>query len=157
MLCFGYIYELQMIPKNIVRILGKNLSDSIMLNAPSGSVWSIDIERCKGKVWLQNGWPEFAEFYLICVGYLLVFEYKGDSSFRVLIFDSSSSEIDYPLGSCSEKFNFVGSNPVKKRVIDIDDSPLTSSDDVVRPCKKTKGSSSCVGAKSQQEGIFPPI
>lgn len=164
-----------MIPRKFARIFGENLNDSIFLNASSGSVWPIDLERHEGKVWMQNGWPEFAKFYSICVGYLLLFEYQGDSKFQVLIFDPSSSEIEYPVAN-TDKLNFVKLSPVKKRVIDIDDSTSSddssspddssssddspssddssSSDDVVRPCKKMKTNSPCIEAKLQQEGII---
>ncbi|XP_074335563.1 B3 domain-containing transcription factor VRN1-like [Apium graveolens] len=147
-----------MIPRNFARIFGENLKDSILLHAPNGSVWSIDLERHEGGVWLQNGWPEFAKFYSICVGYLLVLEYQGDSRFQLLIFDPSSSEIDYPLAS-SDKLNSVKLNQM---VIDIEDSTSfddstscddnsSSSGDAVRPCKKMKTNSPHVEAKLQQE------
>lgn len=55
-------------PEEFSRIFGKNLKDSVSLNTPSGSQWSVDIERQKGKVWLQNGWPDSIRF-----AYLLVF------------------------------------------------------------------------------------
>lgn len=148
-----------MIPRKFARIFGENLNDSIFLNASGGSVWPIDLERHEGKVWMQNGWPEFAKFYSICVGYLLLFEYQGDSKFQVLIFDPSSSEIEYPLAN-TDKLNFVKLTHVKKRVIDIDDSSSpddsttsddsSSSDDVARPCKKMKTNSFCIEAKLQQ-------
>nr|XP_017256890.1 PREDICTED: B3 domain-containing transcription factor VRN1-like [Daucus carota subsp. sativus] len=121
-------------PKEFLRIFGQNLKDSIMLNV-SGLEWSIDLKRHRGKVWLLTGWPKFADFYSISFGYLLVFEYKGDSKFQVLIFDPSASEIDYSLAR-KDKPGSVKSAQVKVRQIDIDDS--SSSDDLIRPCKKTK-------------------
>ncbi|KAK1373711.1 B3 DNA-binding domain protein [Heracleum sosnowskyi] len=85
-----------MIPRKFVKIFGKNMDNRIHLSAPSGSVWSVDLEKQKDEVWMQNGWPEFAKFYSISFGYLLVFEYKGDAKFEVLIFDPIAVEIDYP-------------------------------------------------------------
>ncbi|KAK1369129.1 hypothetical protein POM88_035221 [Heracleum sosnowskyi] len=115
-----------MIPRKFARIFNDNLIDSIFLNAPSGSVWSIHLERYEG---------------------------KGDSKFQVLIFDPSSSEIDYP--TSTDKFSFIKITNVKKRVIDIVDSTSsddsTSFDDVVRPCKKMKTNTPCVEAKLQPE------
>ncbi|KAK1369035.1 hypothetical protein POM88_035127 [Heracleum sosnowskyi] len=122
-------------PKKFIRISGKYLKDSVSLNAPSGLEWSVEVKRQKGKVWLQNGWPDFANFYAIRFGYLLVFEYKGDSKFQVLIFDPSSVEIDYPLAG-SDRSDFGISTQAKKRVLEVDDS--RSSDNVVRACKKTR-------------------
>ncbi|WOH05135.1 hypothetical protein DCAR_0624548 [Daucus carota subsp. sativus] len=79
-------------PKEFLRIFGQNLKDSIMLNV-SGLEWSIDLKRHRGKVWLLTGWPKFADFYSISFGYLLVFEYKGDSKFQVLIFDPKNERL----------------------------------------------------------------
>ncbi|XP_074335332.1 B3 domain-containing transcription factor VRN1-like isoform X2 [Apium graveolens] len=134
-------------PKKFVTIFGKNLKDSVSLTTPSGSQWLVELKRHKGEVWLQNGWPEFAKFYSICFGYLLVFKYNGDSNFRVSIFEPSALEIDYPV-------NFVKSTPEKKRVLEIDDfSSSESSDNVLRPCKKTrtKAPSSKASSKPRQE------
>ncbi|KAK1355853.1 hypothetical protein POM88_049109 [Heracleum sosnowskyi] len=122
-------------PEKFISISGNDLKDSVSLNAPSGLQWSVEVKRDKGKVWLQNGWPEFANFYAIGFGYLLVFEYEGDSKFQVLVFDTSSLEIDYSRAG-SDRPDFVISTPVKKGVLEIDDS--SSSDNVVKPCKKTR-------------------
>ncbi|KAK1401338.1 hypothetical protein POM88_000943 [Heracleum sosnowskyi] len=121
------------------RIFGKNLKDSVSLSTPGGPLqWSVDLKRRKGKVWLQNGWPEFAKFYSIRFGYLLVFEYKGDSNFQVLIFEPSAVEIDYPVAGDATPTS-VKSTQEKKRVLKIDDSSSSeSSDKIVSPCKKTR-------------------
>lgn len=151
-ICDIWIYILQLFPKEFLRIFGQNLKDSIMLNVPSGLEWSIDLKRHRGKVWLLTGWPKFADFYSISFGYLLVFEYKGDSKFQVLIFDPSASEIDYSLAR-KDKPGSVKSAQVKVRQIDIDDS--SSSDDLIRPCKKTKAepSSEASPKLGQEKGI----
>nr|XP_017221619.1 PREDICTED: B3 domain-containing transcription factor VRN1-like isoform X1 [Daucus carota subsp. sativus] len=138
------------LPREFLRIFSKNLKDSIMLNVPGGLEWPVDLERQKAKVWLQNGWPKFADCYSISFGYLLVFEYMGDSKFQVFIFDPSSLEIDYPLAS-NDKPDAVKSAQVKRRLIDIDESETSdnssssddssSSDYAVRYCKKKKAKS----------------
>ena len=51
--------------------------------------------RTDDEVWLLSGWQEFAEYYSIGYGHCLVFRYDGDSTFRVLIFDKTASEIEY--------------------------------------------------------------
>lgn len=136
-------------PEKFSRIFGKKLKDSVSLNTPSGSQWSVDLKRHKGKVWLQNGWPEFAKFYSIRFAYLLVFEYKGDSNFQVLIFEPSALEIDYPVAG-SDRLNFVKSSQAKKRFLEIDDSSSSESpDDVVRPCKKTRTNAPSTEASSK--------
>ncbi|KAK1369128.1 hypothetical protein POM88_035220 [Heracleum sosnowskyi] len=129
-----------MIPTKFVKIFRKNLDNRIHLSAPRGSVWSVDLEKQKDEVWLQNGWPEFAKFYSISFGYLLVFEYKGDAKFEVLIFDPSAVEIDYPL-TCSASLDFVKSIQVKKKEIDLNDATHS---EAIRPRKKTRSSSALV-------------
>ncbi|KAK1369139.1 hypothetical protein POM88_035231 [Heracleum sosnowskyi] len=127
-------------PEKFSRIFGKTLKDSVSLSTPGGPLqWSVDLKRRKGKVWLQNGWPEFAKFYSIRFGYLLVFEYKGDSNFQVLIFEPSAMEMDYPVAGDARP-NSVKSTQEKKRVLEIDDSSSSesSSDKIVSPCKKTR-------------------
>lgn len=44
----------------------------------------------------MDGWQEFANHYSIKRGHVLVFKYKGNSKFRVVICDYSTCEIDYP-------------------------------------------------------------
>ena len=43
-----------------------------------------------------NGWQNFVEYHSICYGYFLVFRYEENSSFHVLIFDKTATEIQYP-------------------------------------------------------------
>lgn len=142
-----------MVPRKFSRRHGKNLHAHVFLKAPNGSAWLVNLERCKGDVWLQNGWPEFARFYSIQLGYLLVFEHRGHVDFQVRIFDPSSTEIDYPLDR-SANLNFVKSTELKRRVTDVNNS--TSSCDVVKPHKKRRVSSPCLKSchnkpKLQQE------
>jgi len=50
------------------------------------------------KIWLQNGWKEFAEHYSLTLESLLIFEYKNNCHFLVLILDKTAMEIDYSFG-----------------------------------------------------------
>ncbi|KNA12123.1 hypothetical protein SOVF_128690 [Spinacia oleracea] len=81
-----------------MRTHGSNLSNVIYLNIPSGKVWEFDLVRENGKTFLQKGWPEFVKFYSLNDGHCLLFKYEGESRFDVVIFDTSTSEIEYPLG-----------------------------------------------------------
>ncbi|WOG84889.1 hypothetical protein DCAR_0104074 [Daucus carota subsp. sativus] len=135
-----HIY-VQMIPRKFERLFEKNLDNRIQLSVPSGSVWSIDLEKQQDKVWLQNGWPEFAKFYSIGFGYLLVFEYQEDSKFKVLIFDPSASEIDYP-ANCSTTLEFVKSTKVEKKREN--EFNISDDSDEISPRKRTRASYSCI-------------
>lgn len=75
---------------------GNDLSDTISLILPPNKVWKFDLVRQNNKAFLQNDWPNFVEFYSLSHGHLLVFKYRGNSCFNVVIFDMSASEIDYP-------------------------------------------------------------
>ncbi|XP_030940253.1 B3 domain-containing transcription factor VRN1-like [Quercus lobata] len=67
------------------------------LTIPNGRKWKVKLTQHAGGVWFQNGWSEFASSYGVAVGHLLVFKYKGNSHFDVLIFDATATEIDYTL------------------------------------------------------------
>ncbi|GAV89077.1 B3 domain-containing protein, partial [Cephalotus follicularis] len=83
------------IPRSFVKKHGKDLPNSVLLKVPSGAEWKVELKRCDGEVWLQNGWKEFAKYYFVGFGHLLVFRYEQNSYFSVVIFDPSCSEIRY--------------------------------------------------------------
>ncbi|KAK3432744.1 hypothetical protein EUGRSUZ_D00267 [Eucalyptus grandis] len=93
------------IPRRFLKKYGNHLSSLAFLKVSLGSNWPIELKKCNnGTVWLQKGWREFMEYYSIGHGHLIVFKYEGDSTFRAIIFDKSTSEIDYSSSS-------GGSNP----------------------------------------------
>lgn len=47
------------------------------------------------QLWLQKGWQEFAEYYHINVGHMLLFNHHRKFTFHVRIFNRSSCEINY--------------------------------------------------------------
>ncbi|KAL8117557.1 hypothetical protein AgCh_015439 [Apium graveolens] len=154
-----------MIPKKFVRKYGEELRGRVTLKASGGAPWPVEVERKKGEVWLHNGWPEFATLYSLCFGYLLVFEYVERSYFRVIVFDPSATEIEYPLINCNRNPDDENSVPgVKKRLADDDSIPTvkkvvtdeisdpevkkrvaenvkSSRCELTRACKKTRASS----------------
>ncbi|XP_056175037.1 B3 domain-containing protein Os11g0197600-like [Syzygium oleosum] len=87
----------QGIPKKFVRKYGSDLPDLVFLQVASGDAWEVELVRGYGGVWLRRGWPDFAKHYAIEQGHFLVFRYEGGSAFRVVIFDKSASEIEYPI------------------------------------------------------------
>ncbi|XP_010479381.1 PREDICTED: B3 domain-containing protein At1g49475-like [Camelina sativa] len=84
------------IPERFVR-LGPKLTDNVTLETPVGFKRSIRIKRIGNEVWFEKGWSEFAEAHSLSEGHFLFFHYKGKSSFSVVIFDVTASEIEYPL------------------------------------------------------------
>ncbi|KAL1190790.1 B3 domain-containing protein [Cardamine amara subsp. amara] len=88
--------KMMKIPARFVR-LGPKLSDIVTIETPVGFKCSIRIKRVGNEVWFENGWSEFAKAHSLSEGHLLFFHYKGNSSFGVIIFNISASEIIYPL------------------------------------------------------------
>ncbi|CAN1847081.1 B3 domain-containing protein At3g18960 [Linum perenne] len=84
------------IPKWFVEEYGAQLSNSILLKLPNGVKWKLKLFRRGGKIWFNEGWLDFANFYSISYGSFLILEYLGDSSFLVKIFSCNASEIRYP-------------------------------------------------------------
>ncbi|KAJ6427819.1 hypothetical protein OIU84_023259 [Salix udensis] len=91
-----------MLPQKFVTRYGMDLTNLGHLKV-HGEAWEIELTKCDGKVWLQKGWKEFAEHYSVACGHFLVFEYEGNCDFRVLIFDNSATEMDYPLKNNREE------------------------------------------------------
>ncbi|KAG6655735.1 B3 domain-containing transcription factor VRN1-like [Carya illinoinensis] len=84
------------LPEKFVRKFGDELSTVAVLTVPNGCVWRVGLEIVHKKIWFREGWQDFVEYLSIQQGYLLVFKYKGNSSFHVLIFDMTATEIHYP-------------------------------------------------------------
>ncbi|KAI3974602.1 hypothetical protein MKX01_029592 [Papaver californicum] len=83
------------LPKEFSRKFGNELSDHAVIKVPNG-IWHVGMTKAEGLVLFENGWPEFMEFYSICVGHLMVFRYDGNSMFQVHIFGMNATEIKYP-------------------------------------------------------------
>ncbi|XP_017644895.2 B3 domain-containing transcription factor VRN1-like [Gossypium arboreum] len=84
------------IPRKFVKNHGNSMSSPAMLSVPSGEVWKVELTKCNGKIWFENGWLEFSNHYSLEFGHLLVFRYDGNSNFHVVIFDRTATEILYP-------------------------------------------------------------
>ncbi|OWM66305.1 hypothetical protein CDL15_Pgr013522 [Punica granatum] len=99
------------IPQKFVRKYGAELSksDVVLLHVPSGDAWEVKLRAGDGAIWLENGWPDFMNFYSIKHGDFLVFCYKSRSSneFDVLLFDKSATEIEYPIKNYTTDENNV--------------------------------------------------
>ncbi|CAK9157297.1 unnamed protein product [Ilex paraguariensis] len=144
------------IPTEFMRRYGNSVPNHVFLKVPTGEVWQAELRKSNGVAWLENGWKEFREFYTIEYGHFLVFRYDGNSHFHVLIFDRSTSEIEYPFSANhSARTDFTGKFHAKTECVEVDDSveileefpasktreksPLSCS----RPCKKTKTNRTC--------------
>ena len=112
-----------------MKIHGEGLSETVYLKLPNGEKWKVKLEKQDGKIWFHKGWKEFVDCYSLSHGHLLVFKYEGTSYFEVLIFDTSTLEIDYP---------FKGKIPRKDKVFQV---PETEILEACPPCRKRKDNS----------------
>ncbi|KAH9697015.1 B3 domain-containing transcription factor VRN1 [Citrus sinensis] len=86
----------QRIPLKFVGQFGDELSSIAKLAVPDGRVWQVGLTKFGRKIWFDQGWQNFVESQSISAGYFLLFKYEKNSIFRVLIFDMTACEIDYP-------------------------------------------------------------
>ncbi|KAG7619273.1 DNA-binding pseudobarrel domain superfamily [Arabidopsis suecica] len=90
--------KMMRIPPRFVKLQGSKLSSEVVtLETPAGYKRSIKLKRIGEEIWFHEGWSEFAEAHSIEEGHFLLFEYKENSSFRVIIFNASACETNYPL------------------------------------------------------------
>ncbi|MBA0707044.1 hypothetical protein Golax_019125 [Gossypium laxum] len=84
------------IHKKFVKNHGNGMSSPAMFSVPSGEVWKVELTKCDGKIWCENGWLEFSNHYSLYIGHLLVFRYDGKSNFHVIIFDRTAKRYNIP-------------------------------------------------------------
>ncbi|KAK3005186.1 hypothetical protein RJ639_016428, partial [Escallonia herrerae] len=84
------------IPKKFAETYWNELSDVAKLVVPSGCIWDVGLEKADKMLWLHDGWKQFMEHHSIGCGYFLLFKYKGNSTFNVVVFDLGACEIHYP-------------------------------------------------------------
>ena len=105
----------QRLPEKFVKEYGNKLSRVTTLTAPNGSIWQVRLEKANNNIWFCGGWRDFVDYHSINYGYFLVFKYKGNSKFHVLVFDMTATEIEYP------------SNRDKKRQGNLNENEMSTS------------------------------
>ncbi|CAN0910902.1 B3 domain-containing transcription factor VRN1 [Linum grandiflorum] len=75
-----------LIPEKFVAEHGSQLSKKVVFKLPSGAEWQVKVARRGRKMWFDEGWREFAEFYFIAPDHLLAFEFDGHGNCLVFIF-----------------------------------------------------------------------
>ncbi|XP_071902439.1 B3 domain-containing protein At1g49475-like [Coffea arabica] len=84
-------------PTAFMRDYRESLEQVVLLKVSSGASWPIELIQIEFGTWLDKGWKDFVEYYSIRECHFLVFKYSGGSQFQVIIFNPSTSEIEYPL------------------------------------------------------------
>ena len=75
----------QRIPKKFVREHGDKLSGVATLAVANGCTWQVRLEKANNNIRFHGGWRDFVEYRSFNYGYFLVFKYKGNSKFHVLV------------------------------------------------------------------------
>ncbi|KAI4389564.1 hypothetical protein MLD38_001779 [Melastoma candidum] len=78
------------IPKKFAENIGKNLHETVLIKGPSGETWDVGLVAEDDDLFFKSGWEDFVETYRLEEDDLLMFKYNGESSFNVLMFNSSS-------------------------------------------------------------------
>ncbi|XP_048569210.1 B3 domain-containing protein LOC_Os12g40080-like [Triticum urartu] len=79
------------IPWEVANHLGSMISETIKLEAPNG-IFLIGVCRKTGELVLRAGWDKFVAMHHIKENYSFWFVYRGNSTFKVHIFNSNGHE-----------------------------------------------------------------
>ncbi|XP_061336822.1 B3 domain-containing transcription factor VRN1-like isoform X2 [Gastrolobium bilobum] len=92
------------LPNNFTRRYGGNMPNPMFLKPPDGTEWEVFWTKKDGDIWLQKGWKEFATYYSLDHGHLVLFEYKKTSQFEDNLdqINDDSVKISDELPSCHE-------------------------------------------------------
>lgn len=106
------------IPEDFAKAYEDELSSYATLVVPNGRVFRAKLEKSEEMLWFNKGWKDFADHLSIRCGFFIVFEYEGNSKFKVHVFDLTATEIQYPkysLHTCEEPKNGSKSMILLKR------------------------------------------
>ncbi|XP_050376524.1 B3 domain-containing protein Os03g0620400-like [Argentina anserina] len=99
------------LPEAAVRKYRNCMADHLFLEVPNCErPWKLELRRSTrgGRIWLNKGWQEFANFYSLDEGCVAVFSYEGECShFQVRILQWNDMELDYPI--------YGGGTPKRKK------------------------------------------
>ncbi|KAK7273649.1 hypothetical protein RIF29_14707 [Crotalaria pallida] len=72
------------------------MSNPVFLKPPDGTEWKVYWMKHDDEIQFQKGWKEFAKYYSLDHGHMVMFKYEATFHFYVNIFDTSATEIGYP-------------------------------------------------------------
>lgn len=124
-----FFFLKQRLPQKFTEEYRKYLAESVTLKVANGDVWEVEIQKTGDEIWLKNGWGRFAEHYGIGLAHLLMFEYDGLSTFGVIIFNATASEIQYPDCNAGKCLVSCGEPEIVGLDDDDDDMSLSSEDE----------------------------
>lgn len=90
MICLSLL--LQTIPDQFVQKFRRQITRTVKLESRNGNTFDVHVTEDLHKLVLQSGWEVFVNAHGITMGDFLVFNYDGNSRFKVLIFEPSGCE-----------------------------------------------------------------
>ncbi|CAA2979834.1 B3 domain-containing transcription factor VRN1-like [Olea europaea subsp. europaea] len=84
-----------MLPRSFVNDWRHQLGDTVRVTAYDGIIVTIRLERDNGRIYFEDGWEQFFDHHNLQDAHVLVFEYNGNSTFNMTIFDHSGLEVTY--------------------------------------------------------------
>ncbi|XP_022891622.1 B3 domain-containing protein At4g01580-like [Olea europaea var. sylvestris] len=84
-----------MLPRSFVNNWRHQLGDTVRVIAYDGIIITIRLERDNGRIYFADGCEQFFDHHNLQDAHVLVFEYNGNSTFNVTIFDHSGLEVTY--------------------------------------------------------------
>ncbi|KAJ0962777.1 hypothetical protein J5N97_027899 [Dioscorea zingiberensis] len=70
------------------------INESMMmhLRGPTGKIWDVELVKDGNEMAFEKGWKKFAADHLLTTGDFVLFDYKGNSHFDVIVFDKTACE-----------------------------------------------------------------
>ncbi|GAB2218841.1 hypothetical protein Droror1_Dr00002073 [Drosera rotundifolia] len=109
-------HHLLVIPKKFAENMWTKLPPKVSLKGPSGATWDVDLVLRDGIMYFLNGWEKFAKAYSLEENDILIFKYRGSTSFDVIIFSGSTfceREAVYFIRKCGQMRLDAGSEKRK--------------------------------------------
>ncbi|XP_078169436.1 B3 domain-containing protein Os03g0619600-like [Carex rostrata] len=129
------VMHTMIIPKKFAKMFKGSISRKISLKGPSGIAWHVKMNKFNDTFALRSGWKEFVRANRIDNNDVLFFTYKGNSAFKVIIFDRSGCQKTAPFFAKtteSEEAHDSLIHEVKKEII----SPSSDSSDTDESSRK---------------------
>ncbi|CAA2940957.1 B3 domain-containing transcription factor VRN1-like [Olea europaea subsp. europaea] len=116
----------KLLPDKYVKEFGHRLSDVVRLTDRIGGIWHVRLEKEEEIIWLHHGWEKFYEDHSIKYGYFVLFKYRGNSNFKIHVFDMTATEVHYPAHNSRnfEVTNYHPENSIPERKEESDDDSL---------------------------------
>ncbi|XP_022899195.1 B3 domain-containing protein At4g01580-like [Olea europaea var. sylvestris] len=86
---------LLMLPRFFINDWRHQLGDTVQVTAYDGIIVTIRLERDDGRIYFADGWKQFFDHHNLQDAHVLIFEYNGNSTFNMTIFDHSRLEVTY--------------------------------------------------------------